>query len=574
MSTTTTGADPEPTPRRARFARPFRRRTGAGADGARGAQAAPAGVRRVPLVTQNRNEERVRATARERGRAVAREGVLDPWVLVSGDRVPYLSELASVRDHLNARMDQEALEEETRARAEDAHAAAVAEDASNEVRRIDRELGENERWLQTNRRQLDRLAAEAVRGERFRDGVRRRVEARWLRARFGDVALDEGTDGPGRGADRAAGEADADGSAGPGAGGEADGGKQAEAATAAGTARPGEDEEWQSLDADPAAAGAAGPGARRDPAEAGPEDPYADPFTGLDAGVREETDAARWEGLPHRPGLPRWMVWALLLVIAAVEVPIYWIAFQPFHGAGSTESDALSGTLAISAAIVMVVVPHLAGRALRARPATGAARWANLPAIALLGAWGFSTWALGYLRSKLVFRHRDAQTLPTDLGDVAGLDLRPPPTLVDSLHLEFTTVTWMFVTLLVLSGGIGLLLGLLREHPYLDSYRSHLERGARLRRDREAAVAALERARAVQQSAADRTRLRAETNRARQRATTDLYESAANAFLMGVAEGSRDPAVTEAAMRLSSSWPLLPFRNAAPERAGGGGRNE
>ncbi|MGW5422579.1 hypothetical protein [Streptomyces sp. NPDC003943] len=557
MSTTTTGADPEPTPRRARFARPFRRRAGAGTADGQGVPA-QAGVRRLPLVAQNRNEERVRSVARERGRAVARDGVLDPWILVSGDRVPYFAELASVRDHLHARMDQEALEEEARARAEDQHAAAVAADAENEVQRIDRQLAENDRWLETNRRQLDRLAARAVRGERFRDGVRQRVEARWLRLRFGDVALAEGAEERGRGAERQGGEADAEEPVGSGG---VDGTKQAEAVETE-AASPDGDAEWQSLDGDPASAGPGDPAGRRNPDGPGPRDPYADPFAGTDAGVREQTDAARWEGLPHRPGLPRWMVWSLLLVIAAVEVPIYWIAFQPFHGAGSTESDTLSGTLAVSAAIVMVVVPHLAGRALRARPATGATRWANLPALALLGVWAFSTWALGYLRTKLVFRHRDPQTLPTDLGDVAGLDLRPPPTLVDSMHLEQTTVTWMFVALLLLSGGIGLLLGLLREHPYLDSYRSHLERGARLRRDREAAVAALERARAVERSAAGRTGLRAETNRARQRATTELYESAANAFLMGVAEGSRDPAVTEAAMRLSNEWPLLPFRSA------------
>lgn len=68
----------------------------------------------------------------------------------------------------------------------------------------------------------------------------------------------------------------------------------------------------------------------------------------------------------------------------------------------------------------------------------------------------------------------------------------------------------------------------------------------------------------MEASATDDTELRAEATRARQRATTELYEAAAHAFLMGVAERSSDPAVTEAAMRLSNTWPLLPFPRTAP----------
>jgi hypothetical protein len=47
------------------------------------------------------------------------------------------------------------------------------------------------------------------------------------------------------------------------------------------------------------------------------------------------------------------------------------------------------------------------------------------------------------------------------------------------------------------------------------------------------------------------------------RAVDDAYEAAAHAYLDGVAGKSGDPAVTEAAMRLSRQWPLLPHQ---PER--------
>ncbi|QES47252.1 hypothetical protein DEJ50_04805 [Streptomyces venezuelae] len=560
MSTTTTGADPGRTPRRARFARPFQRRPDTTAAGRRAP--APAGVQRLPLVLDNAGQERLLRDSHRRGVKVAKTGGLDPWVLVGGDRLPYFAWLASVRDLVRARVAEEAAEEDARQRVLEANAVSAAAGAAAEAERLERQLAENQDWLETNREQLDRLAARAVRWERFRDGVRERLEERWLRARFGDLDLDEGRaghgdgDGDGRRPGRRHRDDHPQGPGHPhGDAPDTDTGDGKDEAGPAPGAEP-DDDDWQSLDPAPAATAAAGHRARREPAGTRPADPF--------AGIRPQSDAARWEGLPVRPGLPRWMVWSLLLVIAAVEVPIYWIAFQPFHGAGSTESDALSATLAISAAVVMVIIPHLAGRALRSRPATASPKGVNLPAVALLAVWGFSTWALGHLRSKLVFRKREAQKLPAELDGIAGMeDLRPTRTLVDSLHLEPTTVTWMFVSLLVLSGGIGLLLGLLREHPYLDSYRSHLELRARLERAREAATAAAERARALETTAADRQTLRREATAARQRSTTELYEAAAYRFLQGVIEGAADPAVTESAMRLARDWPILPLPRAA-----------
>ncbi|MER8048039.1 hypothetical protein [Streptomyces sp. NPDC094032] len=544
MSTTHTGADPGRTPRRARFRVPFPRGTGHG--GGRIRQAEDLTVqRRIPPATETRHEARLRHKANRRGRRAAGSRYLNPWILGSGDRVPYFAELASVRDLLHARIAEEHTREEHRLTGRRALAQETAENARHEILRLDRRLAENMKWLMTNRDQLDRLAARSVRWERYRDRVRELVETRRLQDRFDETAADDGAgrrpeDEPGAPEPRPAGR------------------------DAAVREAPSQDdeEEYQNLDE------GGGPAARPPTGTEADGTPGSDPLAPPDLSAAVSTapsDIERWPGLQTRPGLPDWIVAALLVVVAAVEVPIYWMAFQPFHGVGSTGADTLTGTLAVSAALVMVVVPHLVGRALHGSSATGASKWTNVPALALLGAWGFSTWALAHLRTKLVFRSGPSGST---LRGVTGLDSDRPTSLLGSLHLEQTTVTWMFAALLVLSGGIGLLTGLLREHPALDTYRSHLEESRRLQREREAATVRAQQARATAASVQDGSELRAAASRQRQRAATSLYESVAHAYLMGVAEGSSDPAVTEAAMKLSNTWPLVPFA-AARERPDG-----
>ncbi|MER7764026.1 hypothetical protein [Streptomyces sp. NPDC097619] len=547
MSTTTSSADPGRRPLRERLARPFRRRPGGPAGGtarAAGTAGGP-GVRRIPVAVPARQERRLRTTSTRLGRRAAKSGALDPWVLASGQRVPYFAELAAVRDHLSARLVEDAAREEERERSRRGLAVSGAATSEAEVGRLDGELRAVRRSRASTEEQLNRLAARAVRWEEFRDGVRARIEERWLRTRFGDPGGDGSSTGPAEGPavadDAAHGEEGGDGEDGSGARG------RSTDPTVSGVPLG---EGWQEL-GHPPASDRDGSGDRTTRTAPGSAD-GADAF----AGVRMQVDAARWEGLRARPGLPAWMVYGLLLVVAAVEVPIYWIAFQPFHGTGSAEADSLSGTLAVSAALVMVVVPHLAGRALRSRAATGAARLVSAPALALIAVWAWATWALGDLRSKLVFREDSVPDTGPDLADVPGLS-GSTPSLVDSLHLEPTTVTWMFMSLLLLSGGIGLLLGLLREHPYLDAYRSALEREAELTRARDTAAEVAGRLRALEDTAPDQRELRAAVLRARQQAVADLYESAAGAYLQGLIEKAGDPAVTEAAMRLAEQRPLL-----------------
>ncbi|MGJ3560405.1 hypothetical protein ACR6C2_25350 [Streptomyces sp. INA 01156] len=89
--------------------------------------------------------------------------------------------------------------------------------------------------------------------------------------------------------------------------------------------------------------------------------------------------ARAWEGLHKRPAVPDWMRWCLLVLILAVELPIYWVAYQPFHGIGNANVDVQTGVLAVGTAVMMVVLPHLAGLMLRRRPETGSFRRSGSP---------------------------------------------------------------------------------------------------------------------------------------------------------------------------------------------------
>lgn len=531
MSTTSTSTD-EPQPRRRRIARylPFTVRTAQPGTGTRPGPAADGRrTSRLPLVIDDRGQRGLLRDARSKGRKAARRRTLDPWVLNSGDRVPYFAELASVREAVVHRIEEELNLQEEEARLLDARSGSEVTAGEAETRILVERLRETQQEIEAARRQLDLLAVRSARWLRFRDSLRERVEERWLQARFPEAAEPRA----------------------PGSRGAAEPGLREEepdqpaAGNDAAADQGGDD--WQSVSTTGAAPDGTASAAMRDV------------YRAARAETRDTASSYGWEGLQTRPGLPRWMTWALLVVIMAVEVPIYWVAYQPFHGVGSTGGDFMSGGLAISSAVIMLILPHLSGLMLRWRAATGSPRRGWLPAVGLLGVWGGLTWALGLLRAKFVTQHDSpAPAAGADgfsgLGDSAG----DTTTLVDRLHLSTQTVTWLFCALLLLSGGVGFMLGLFREHPFLDAFRTAVERRARLLRRHEDSVAATERARAAQETAEDRQQARREAARERMDSARQLYEAAAYSYLDGVMTASKDPAVTESAMRLSRNWPLLP----------------
>ncbi|OXY99150.1 hypothetical protein [Streptomyces diastatochromogenes] len=529
MSTTSTSAE-EPQPRRRRLTRylPFTGRTAQPGTGARPGAAPGVRSSRVPLVVDDRGELGLLRDAERRGRQAARRGTLDPWVLNSGDRVPYFAELASVRDAVVHRIEEELRLQEETARLRDAQATSDVTAGEAETRILVEHLREAQQEIETARRQLDLLAVRSARWLRFRDSLRERVEERWLLARFPEAAAPPVSGSPG--------------AAEPGL-------QEGEPGQAADkdAADPGGDD-WQSVSTTGAAADGTASAAMREVVRA------------ARAETRDAASSYGWEGLQTRPGLPRWMTWALLLVIMAVEVPIYWVAYQPFHGVGSVSGDTMSGALAISSAVIMLIVPHLAGLMLRWRSGTGSPRGGWVPALSLLGVWGGLTGLLGLLRAKFVTQHDSPAPASggTDgfrgIGGASG----DTTTLVDRLHLTTQTVTWLFCALLLLSGGVGFLLGLFREHPFLDAFRTAVERRTGLLRRHEASIAATERARAAQRTAEDRQNDRREAANERIASARQLYEAATHRYLLGVMTAAKDPAVSESAMRLSRNWPLLP----------------
>ncbi|MFF7093821.1 hypothetical protein ACFY9A_15710 [Streptomyces rubradiris] len=517
MSTPVTGAD-GPRPRRLRM--PFPGRPAPGT--ARRAPDRSGRASRPPLVLAAGDQGALLKDAGRHGRQAGRKKTLDPWLLHGDEPLPYFVKLAGLRDTMVHRIEEELHERQEEARLQDARAAADMTTGQARTLLLDRRLQEADRAVRTALDQLDLLALRSSRWLRFRDRLRERVEERWLRARFGD----------------AAGPAPAATALGDDGTGPAPGTKEG--------ADPGDD--WQSVSTaatapDGTAATALGEDYR--------------------AALREtgvQGSADRWEGLLTRPGLPRWLTLALLAAIMAVEVPVYWVAYQPFHGVGSTGGDVLSGTLAVSSAVVMLIVPHLAGHMLRWRSATGAPRGGWLPSLTLLGVWGALTWLLGTLRARFVTQHDTPPRATGDIADVRGLggSGADATSLMDRLHLSTQTVTWLFCALLLLSGGVGFLLGLFREHPFLDAFRTAVERREDLQRQHDESVAATERARAARETAQARQEDRREAARERIAATRELYESAAAEFLHGVVTASKDPAVSEAAMRRSDRRPLLP----------------
>ncbi|MFE9725711.1 hypothetical protein ACFYQ5_19440 [Streptomyces sp. NPDC005794] len=484
-------------------------------------------------VLDDRAERKLLSTARDRGSKAAKRGMLDPWVLQSGDRVPYLVELASVRDRVIGRTGEEAGLTEERARLDDARAESEVTRWGNDTELIDHRLSEAAEQIATAKGQLDLLARRATRWNRFRDGIRSRLERQWTEITFPAATVPGPRSGEGHGS--------------------GDHGRSAppEAEPGQGRRTDPDGEGPDALQSVPRTGEAPRPADSQDGA------PHTTPLhRPLDRPDPPASDA--WEGLVKRPGIPAWLNWAMLLLIVLVELPIYYAAFEPFHGIGAFTAQAQTVTLAAAAAVVMVFLPHLAGRMLRWRATTGSVRSSWIPACVLLGVWAALTVLLGTLRAKYLMQQEDSPETGGELGGFEGVDGGATASLIDRLDLAPQTVTAMFCALLLLSGGIGLLLGMFREHAFLDAYRTAVEHRAELLAFRQKSVAATERARATVNTAEARREDRRQATEDRIRAVHALYDAAAAAYLDELGARSGDPAVTEAAMKLLRNWPLLP----------------
>ncbi|WP_065961669.1 hypothetical protein [Streptomyces sparsogenes] len=531
MSTPITGSDGE-APRRLRL-----RRRGPDADrGHRGraARRFPDGALPQPEpvepgVIRGGDGDWLTDRARKRGEVAGTRRVFDPWVLGSPDRIPYFAELASLRNRVRHRLTEEAARAEEAGALEAGRVRAAVTTAEERLTRAGRRRADLEQQQRVTVAQLDRLARRADRWQNFRDTIRGGFERRWLRDRMPPDWTD-GTHGTGGTADP------------PGAQGST-GAQGVNGATAArrGPAQAYRDDEpetarhhagWQSVaDHDLSA-----PDAEAD---------------------RALSTRAAWEGAAARPGISHRLKVGVLVLLVLVELPVYYTVFENLHGVGAF-ANLLSVSLTLAVGVAMILAPHTGGRILRHCSGTGAVRLAAVPALALIAVWGYGAWALGDLRAKVAFQDEPPLELSADVPQEVRDRLSHQPSLLESLNLDPHSVSLMFVALLLLSGGIAFLLGLGEEHPYLAAYRTTTERLRELEREIEEDVAGAERARQAQATLETRAAARRAALEARLYAVDELYEAAAHKYLDGLMAQSADPAVTEAAMRLSQKWPLLP----------------
>ncbi|WP_062212875.1 hypothetical protein [Streptomyces sp. NBRC 109706] len=284
-------------------------------------------------------------------------------------------------------------------------------------------------------------------------------------------------------------------------------------------------------------------------------DPHRDADAAPAAGG--EPTPVQWEG-ESRSGLSRRGTLALLVCLTLVELPIYWTAFRRLHGTGDAASNLLTATFTLAVGAVMIAVPHILGRLLRTLPATGANRLLAAPALALLAVWAYACWVLGSLRGSLLAEERAPLVVDPDEAAFLPPELREPSSVLAQLNIGEQTMSLMFFALLLLSGGVAFLLGLGVSHPYLAAYRRTAEARRRLADAERTAAATAHRAAARASARPAEETARQDALDAALREVDDLYEAAAHAYLDGLASAARDPAVTEAAIRLSGTWPLLP----------------
>ncbi|MFJ8106739.1 hypothetical protein [Streptomyces sp. NPDC096132] len=487
MSTTDTAPDE---PRRLRNPFRLRRSEGRAPGLGRTAPAAPRG--RVPL-SETREGRRLLERAENAGRRAAADGTLNPYVLGSSRRLPYLGRLQGLRDHTRNRVVAEHHEREERELRASAELYADTAARLAEARRARDTQEEETRRRHAASARLDRAATRMAAREDRRDRLLPRIVAR-SEARSGARRRPDDTD-----------------------------------------PYPDPKGEDQGLYA---------------------PDEWDDDSEGEPAPRPAAATEVPWEGLTETAAMARWPRRILTLLLILVELPVYLSVFLAIHD-GTPEGRASAFLLTAAVGVAMTLGPFQAGRQWRRRGATAALRLVLPVAAALVTLWGWAAWYLGDLRARIVFRDNDTSGLEETARQL-GVDLPPAPTLLDQLHLDEHTVSVTFIALLLLSGGIAFLLAVSEEHPFVAAYRLHGKRLAKAEEAlarAEAAVAAAQREQDTQES---RRTERAQALAAELTAVDNVFEAAAHAYLDGVQSASRDPAVTEGAMRLSTRYPLLP----------------
>jgi len=222
-----------------------------------------------------------------------------------------------------------------------------------------------------------------------------------------------------------------------------------------------------------------------------------------------------WEG--ESSPLP--VFWRLLILIglAVVQTEVEFSMFQRFLGSDPAVADTARWLAAATSGIV-VFGPFVAGTVLRTRAATGTDRRIGYAILALVLSWLAAVVALGLIRAR-IFQAGTA---------------RP-----DGAHITFATVVVMFIALSFVVGAMAFMIGLARRHPYQEAYLRQ-----RARRDRFETVMRIIAGR-INPGYLDPENGAPGTDD-QERAISEAYAAAENAYYAALAQAHGDPAFTEA----------------------------
>jgi len=246
--------------------------------------------------------------------------------------------------------------------------------------------------------------------------------------------------------------------------------------------------------------------------------------------------------------MTRWWTASILCGLILVEVPIQYVIFQYFHGYSPVE-ELLTWLFTIPVSAVMVLLPHLAGWWYRDRTATGADGLMRFVPLVLLLPWAYLACMLGYLRARVLLAPPTTGIInPSDsyLGNGSKI-----PSTASIVHVTPTTMSVMFVALILGVGGIGFMLGIAREHPLVGSYRGARALWQRITEQSRGVAEAVRLADERDQTLDEQEELSEEQWLRHVRGIRAAYAAAAHAYLDAVAEAVGDPMVTEAVAVMS-----------------------
>lgn len=232
------------------------------------------------------------------------------------------------------------------------------------------------------------------------------------------------------------------------------------------------------------------------------------------------------------PPVPMWLRLAILVLLVAVEVPIYYKIFEPFND----YNPVLTSMFTAPVAVGMVLAPHLAGKLHRNR--LGLPREPIIPylTVAVMLLWFGAGCLLGWLRQQVLLSAKPIRAPGT--GIIVSQ--------ISQYHVSWWTMTGVFASVLLLSGMIAFILGVADSHPAVVAYQAAHEETERAN---ETYLAALRAQAEADQADTEPTEEMLESHRReashREAALRAEYQAAELAYLDTVAVEMGDPAVTQ-----------------------------